>query len=97
MFASLSLTQFIAFRWYFCMLIWTRVLWQVAKLNLNLLPSHPDRVCGLGFLSEIPLVLAPFILAHGVLLSGYLADRILYEGAKLTGGRLEIAVMAIFI
>lgn len=96
-FVSIPLIQFIAIRWYFRILVWTRLLWQLSRLNLNLVPSHPDGCCGLGFLGLIPYVLAPFLLAHSVLLAGYLADRILYEGAKLTNQRVEIVAMAAFI
>ena len=41
-----------AVRWYFRLLIWTRFLWQVSRIDLSLVPTHPDRVGGLGFLSE---------------------------------------------
>ena len=39
-------------RWYFRMFIWARFLWQVSRIDLSLVPTHPDRVGGLGFLSE---------------------------------------------
>ena len=39
----------------------------------------------------------PFLLAHSVLLAGYLADRILYQGARLTDQRIEIVVLALFL
>jgi hypothetical protein len=58
-FVSMPIIQFIALRWYFRLLIWARMLWQVSTLDLNLVPSHPDRCCGLGFLGEIAVALAP--------------------------------------
>jgi hypothetical protein len=96
-FVSLPIIQFIALRWYFRLLIWGRLLWQVSRLNLNLVPIHPDSCCGLGFLGQVPFALAPFLLAHSVLLSGYLAERILYRGAKLTEQKIEIVVVALFL
>lgn len=56
-FVSMPIIQFIGLRWYFRLLIWARMLWRVPRLDLNLVPSHPDRCCGLGFLGEIALAL----------------------------------------
>jgi hypothetical protein len=30
-------------RWYMRFFIWFRFLWHVSRMNLNLIPSHPDR------------------------------------------------------
>jgi hypothetical protein len=96
-FVSMPIIQFIALRWYFRLFIWGRVLWQVSRLDLNLVPSHPDRCCGLGFLGEIAPALAPFLMAHSVLLSGFLADRIVYQGGRLPDYVAEIVVVALLL
>jgi hypothetical protein len=96
-FVSMPIIQFIALRWYFRLLIWARMLWQVSRLDLNLVPSHPDRCCGLGFLGEIAAALAPFLMAHSVLLSGFLADRIVYQGGRLPDYVAEIVVVALLL
>ena len=67
---SLPLFQFILFRWYFRVFVWIRFLWQVARCDLRLVPTHPDRAGGLGFLSLTVVAFAPVLLAHGVLLAG---------------------------
>ena len=54
---SLPIFQFLLLRWYFRMFIWARFLWQVSRIELSLVPTHPDRVGGLGFLSEIVFAL----------------------------------------
>jgi len=59
-FVSMPIIQFIGLRWYFRVFIWARLLWQVSRLDLNLVPSHPDRCCGLGFLGGIAAALGPF-------------------------------------
>jgi hypothetical protein len=96
-FVSVPIVQFIGLRWYFRIFIWARLLLQISRLDLNLVPTHPDRSCGLGFLDGIVLAMAPFLLAHSCLLSGYLANRILYEGAKLPDYYLEIGILAVFL
>jgi hypothetical protein len=97
MFVSVPIMQFIGLRWYFRLCIWARVLWQTSKLDLNLQPAHPDENCGLGFLDQSVFAMAAFLLAHSCLLSGYLANRILYEGAKLPDFKAEIVTVALFI
>lgn len=91
---SLPLLQFIWLRWCFRLFIWTRLLWHISRLDLNLIATHPDRCCGLGFLGQIVFTLTPLLLAHSVLLSCFIANRIIHAGARLPDYRLEIVVMA---
>src|SRR5262245_3454932 len=42
MYVSLPLLQFLLLRWYFRLLIWGRFLWQVSRIDLALVPTHPD-------------------------------------------------------
>jgi hypothetical protein len=49
---SMPLFQFLLCRWYFRLFVWARFLWQVSRIRLRLVPTHPDRVGGLSFLSE---------------------------------------------
>ena len=62
---SLPLFQFLLVRWYFRLFIWGRFLWQVSRIQLALIPSHPDRCAGLGFLSTIHETFAPVLIAQG--------------------------------
>jgi hypothetical protein len=96
-FVSMPIIQFIGLRWYFRVFVWARMLWQVSRLDLNLVPSHPDRCCGLGFLGGTAAGLGPFLIAHSVLLSGFLADRILYQGGRLPDYVAEIVVVALLM
>jgi hypothetical protein len=73
-YVSLPVCQFLRCRWYFRVAIWARLLWQVSRLELQLVPTHPDRVGGLGFLSNTVYAFVPVVLAHGVLLAGLLAN-----------------------
>jgi len=84
-------------RWYFRVIIWARFLWKVSRIDLQLIPTHPDRVGGLGFLSNIVYAFGLLAAAHGVLLAGPLANRILFVGDKLPAYLLEIAVVVMFL
>ena len=87
---SLPIYQFLMLRWYFRMFIWTRFLWHLSRIPLRLVPTHPDRVGGLGFLANVVYGFTPLLLAHGVLLAGLIADRIFFDGAKLPEFTVEI-------
>lgn len=96
-FVSMPIFQFLAFRWYFRILIWYRFLWQVSRLPLHLNALHPDRAGGLGFLSYSAYALSPFLMAHTVLLAGVIINRIWYTGAVLTDFRAEVFSIVIFL
>jgi hypothetical protein len=94
-YVSLPAFQFILLRWYFRLFIWIRFLWQVARCELSLVPTHPDRAGGLGFLAGNVIGFAPLLAAHGVLLAGLIAGRIFFRGAVLTDFKVEIAVIVV--
>ena len=96
-YVSVPLFQFLLVRWYFRLVIWARLLWQVSRIELHLVPTHPDRVGGLGFLSNTVYAFTPLAVAHGALLAGMIANRIFYLGATLLDFKVEIAVMVIFL
>ena len=96
-YVSQPLFQFMLIRWYFRIFIWARFLWQVTRLELDLIPTHPDRVCGLGFLSNMIYAFTPLAVAHGGLLAGFIANRIFHLGAALPQFKIEIAILLVFV
>jgi hypothetical protein len=96
-YVSLPIFQFLLMRWYFRIAIWARLLWQVSRIPLNLRPSHPDRVGGLGFLSNTAFAFMPIAVAHGAVLAGMLANRVLHLGAPLGGFKAEVIVVVAFV
>ena len=96
-YVSLPIYQFLLVRWYYRIFIWTRFLWQVSRIELSLIPTHPDRVGGLGFLANTVYAFMPLAVAHGAMLAGPIANRIFYLGAALPEWKVEIAVMVVFL
>jgi hypothetical protein len=94
---SLPIFQFLLLRWYFRLFIWARFLWQVSDIDLRLLPTHPDRCGGLGFLMFVRIAFAPLLLAQGVLLSGVIANRILFAGARLSDFKVDLIAIVILM
>ena len=96
-YASIPVFQFLLLRWYFRIVVWTRFLWQVSRMNLHLVPTHPDRAAGLGFLGGSVAAFMPLLLSQGVLVAGMIAVRIFYEGATLVNFKAEIIVAVVFL
>jgi hypothetical protein len=94
---SLPIFQFLMLRWYFRLFIWMRFLRQVSRIDLSLVPTHPDRVGGLGFLANTVYAFTPLAVAHGAVLAGMIANRIFYLGAALPDFKVEIAVIVVFL
>ena len=94
-FVSLPIFQFLVVRWLFRLFIWARFLWQVSRLELNLVPTHPDRAGGLGFLSGALFAFIPLAASFGAVLAGAIANRVFYSGAKLPEFKMQIAATVI--
>lgn len=96
-FAAIPLYQFLVFRTVVRLLCWSRFLWLVSKLDLQLIPTHPDKAGGLGFLGGAHRPLGVFAVAVSVVLSGRYCSEILYGGATLQGYRVPVAVFVAVI
>jgi hypothetical protein len=95
---SIPFFQFILLRWYVRLAIWYRLLWQVSKLTLRLLPTHADRVGGIGFLGTSSYAFGPILFAQGAVLAGMISSRILYQGQSLMSFKLNIiGLIAFFV
>ena len=94
-YVSLPVFQFLFCRWYLRLLIWARFLWQVSRIDLSLVPTHPYRVGGLGFLANTAYAFTVLAVAHGALLAGPLANCIFFLGTALTQYKVEIAVVVV--
>ncbi len=96
-YASLPVFQFLFVRWYYRIFIWGRFLFQVSRIKLHLVPSHPDQVGGLGFLNNSVQAFLPLALAHGALLSGMIANNIFYQGGKLVDFKFAVIGLVVLV
>ena len=95
-FVALPIVQFILLRWYLRLFIWFRFLWQVSRIDLNLLPTHPDRCAGLSFVGKSAYAFGPILFAQGAMLAGLVASRVLYGGQSLLSFKLQIGGFIVF-
>lgn len=94
-FVAIPMFQFILARWYLRLGIWAWLLWRTSRLPLRLTCTHPDRSGGLSFLGKCSYAFAPILFAQGALLSGLIANQVLYEGADLVSFKLEAFAMIV--
>lgn len=95
-FVSIPIIQFVLLRWYLRLFIWFRFLWQVSRLNLHLVPTHPDRCAGLAFLGKASWAYGPLLFAQGTMLAGIVASRVLYHGQQLMSFKMQIGGFIVF-
>lgn len=93
---SNPILQFLLLRWLYRILIWSRFLWQVSRIRLALIPTHPDRNAGLGFLSGSAYACSPLLASLSCMSAGLVASRIFHEGASLAAFKLEIVSLVVF-
>jgi hypothetical protein len=95
-FVSIPIVQFVLLRWYLRFFIWYRFLWQVSRMKLNLISTHPDKCAGLAFLGKSAYAFAPILFAQGTMLAGVVASRVLYRGENLKSFQLQIFGFVVF-
>lgn len=82
-FVAVPILQFFMYRWLWRLVIWTLFLRDIARLNLNLVATHPDRAGGLGFLGGAHLSLAIFAFAFSCVLSAHVAFQVYFEAVPI--------------
>ena len=68
-YVSNPLFLFLVLRWGWWFLVWAALLFRISRLPLQLIPTHPDRAAGLGFLSIYPSVFTGFSFALSCVIS----------------------------
>lgn len=79
-FISFPVTQFLIFRVIWKFLIWSRFLWKVSRMDLNLSFCDPDRAGGLSFLGPSQLSFGILGFAQAASFSAQIADKVIYSG-----------------
>lgn len=80
LFVSLPLLLALLLGWLWRLLLWTRFLCRVARLDLRLIAAHPDLAAGLKFVGYSARAFAPLGFACGVIGAGTMANGMVYAG-----------------
>ena len=92
-FVSRPLYALLGLAWIWRLLLTGILLSRLARLDLSLVPTHPDRAGGLGFLEWIPIAFSVIAFAVSAVISSRLAHEVLYHGMQLTELRIPAAVL----
>src|SRR5262249_108786 len=80
---SAPMLRFITYRWGYRYFVWSVLLWRIGRLNLHLMPTHPDHAAGLDFLSLTQRRFGILFCALGCAFAGRVANSMIFEGASL--------------
>jgi hypothetical protein len=74
-------------------LLWAIFAFKLSRLDLRLVPTHPDGHGGLGFLGLTPMAFAPVSFAAATVIGGSWRHEILHQGANLMSFKLPAIVL----
>jgi hypothetical protein len=69
--------------WVWRILLLFMLFRRIAGLHLSLVPTHPDRAGGLGFLAAIPGAFAPIMFAMTIVVAALFAHDVVYHGVQV--------------
>jgi len=87
-------------RWLWKYIVWSLLLCRISTLNLKLIPSHPDDVGGLGFVSIGQTKFSILVVAMAAMVAANGADQILFEQVHFLSMRwliLAVVILAMMI
>jgi hypothetical protein len=68
--------RFLILRWIWRLGLWSYFLWRVARLELHLVPTHPDGAAGLGYLEIVHTHFVPLVLGLSAVQAASFAEEI---------------------
>jgi hypothetical protein len=84
--------RFLMLQWLWRGALWSFLLWKISSLHLDLLPTHPDRLAGLGFLVHAQEQFGILSTALGSVLAGQFANEIVHFGKRVSAMTAPVGV-----
>ena len=75
------------FGWLWRLVVLCVLFLRIGKLDLSLVPTHPDRACGLGFLEKLPMMFSPVVFALSSVFAARWGHDVLYHGVNVNSLR----------
>jgi hypothetical protein len=91
----MPLFRFLLLRWLWRLTLWSFFLWRLSRLELRLLPAHPDRAGGLGYLELVHSEFSPLVLAISAVQSASLAQDI--AAGRMTFDAIYSSVVVVLL
>lgn len=77
----------LALAWLWRLVLLAILFRRIAKLDLVFVPTHADRVGGLGFIERMTTMLSPVVLAFSAVFASHWAHQVLYHDLPITAFR----------
>jgi hypothetical protein len=97
LYVALPVFLYLGLRWLWRLAVWTIFLRRVSRLDLQLVPTHPDGAGGLGFLEQAPVVFAPVVFGISAVMASRWGHDVLYHGAHVAEMRLPVGVFVVVV
>jgi hypothetical protein len=94
---SRPIYQLFLFSWLWRVVLLFVMFRRIVKLGLNLLPAHPDRLGGLGFIATTPRGFAPFAFAVSCVTASKWAHDIAWHGVHVSELKVHGAIFVVLI
>ena len=94
---SLPLLLILLLGWLWRLALWTRFLLLMSRLDLRLIPGHPDGVGGLRFVSWSLRSFWLISFALGAIVAGSIADRQVHQGTQPLSFKSLVGGLMIFL
>ena len=94
---ALPTFQFLWIRWLWRWAIWSRVLFDFARLRLRLMATHPDRMGGLDLLSDPTYAFAFFVAGSNAVVAASWATRMELSGASVKDFAVPYALLVVCV
>ena len=94
-FVSMPIFNFLIYRWLWRIGLWTFFLWRVSRIDINLVPTHPDGAGGLGFLGQIHAVFGAFLAPLAASIAARGVQWVQYGEGTLESFRNAVIALAI--
>ncbi|MGB8250846.1 MAG: hypothetical protein WCF02_11050, partial [Azonexus sp.] len=92
---TIFLTLLLAWLWRLALLF--LLFKRIAGLELSLVPTHPDRCAGLGFMARIPIMFVPVVLGISSVLASGWAHQVVYHDVAIASLRVEIIAFVVVV
>jgi hypothetical protein len=89
------LFQFLTLRWVYRQFLWGQFLWRMSRLNLQLIPTHPDEAGGVAFVGEVQRFFGIILFAYSTAVAGVLVNEIIYDHIPLQHFAASIAAFVV--
>jgi len=81
--------------WLWRLVLLTLLFRRTSKLGLDLVPTHPDRTGGLGFVERFAVMFAPVAFVLSAVLASNWAHQVLYHGISVQSLRTPAAIFVV--